>query len=442
MNGGPLAGKRAVVVGGGWAGIASAWRLREAGADVELLDAQDQLGGRSRGVPLGDRFVTLGGKNIGKNYTRFRGFVTDHGGGNWEDFGISTSQVEDGRLTPVEGRARRQATMHLLRRARPSDVILLLRLARAVTADSSNRFLDGPAFMRAARGGDLPLSEVFGSHVARRLIRPMTMRMNGAEPDEAFLGNLGTNLSLVLDSFDQLVDGFEPVLAQFGATVTVRKSSTVTSILQKAGAVSGVTYASPTSGGGRIDADIVVLAVPAPAAALLTMPFDDSTAATLAAVPYHPVAVVVAEYDSEIFGEVGRAVILPEESVLSNAGAYGKADRRTVRYTFSGRASRKLLASRTDTQELLLTGERELEPFLPLRGAKAMRAVSHVWRDGLCAYGPDHHLLSERLQRAASATRGLAFAGDYVAGASIEACFVSAERALATLMFRPAEEVR
>ncbi len=56
---------------------------------MELLDAQDQLGGRSRGVPLGDRLVTLGGKNIGKNYTRFRGFVTDHGGGDWEDLLLS-----------------------------------------------------------------------------------------------------------------------------------------------------------------------------------------------------------------------------------------------------------------------------------------------------------------------------------------------------------------
>lgn len=437
MNDGSFAGRRAVVVGGGWAGIATAWQLRESGAQVELLDEQEQLGGRSREVQFGNRSVTLGGKNVGKNYPRFRRFVAEHGGGEWEHFGISTSQAENGKLTPIEGTARRKSIMQVLRKARPSDVVRLVRFARAINADPSNQFLDGPAFRHAARNGDLQLSEAFGLHVARQLIRPMTMRMNGAEPDEAFLGNFGTNLALALDSFDQLVDGFGPVLTRFEDTVTVRKSATVTSVLRQGEAVSGVTYTQYGSE-RQTDADIVVLAVPAVVAAPLTMPLDALAAAALSAVPYHPVAVAVAEYDRDIFGEVGRAVILPEGGALSNAGAYGKNDRRTVRYTFSGRATRTLLAAGPGTGELLNIGERELGTHLPLQGANAVHAVSQVWQNGLCSYGPDHHLLSDRLRRTASVMRGLAFAGDYIAGASIEACFVSADRALATIVSSPA----
>lgn len=433
MNISSLAGSRAVVVGGGWAGIAAAWRLREAGARVELLDAQDRLGGRSRDVRLGERSVTLGGKNIGKKYERFRRFVSEHGDGEWEHFGISTSQVERGKLVPVEGTARRRAIVHLLRKARPADIIRLVKFVRWTSGNPANRFLDGPAFRRATRDGDLPLAQAFGDHVARQLIRPMTMRMNGAEPDETFLGNLGTNLALVLDSFDQLVDGFDPVFAQFSKTITVHNSTTATAIRHHSGSIRGVAYVKKGTEEGQIDADIVILAIPAAAAASLMTPLDAPISAALSSVPYHPVGVAVVEYDADIFGDVGRAVVLPEGRVLSNAGAYGKEDRRTVRYTFSGRPARSFLTREPDTEELLRVGEHELGLHLPLREAQAVHAVSQVWQQGLCSYGPDHHVLTEKLRRASGDIPGLSFAGDYVAGASIEACFVSAERAIDAL---------
>ena len=41
-----LAGSRAIVLGGGISGIAAAWRLRQAGASVALLEARAHLGGR------------------------------------------------------------------------------------------------------------------------------------------------------------------------------------------------------------------------------------------------------------------------------------------------------------------------------------------------------------------------------------------------------------
>jgi oxygen-dependent protoporphyrinogen oxidase len=41
-----------VVVGGGIAGLAAAWRLRD--RDVLLLEAGDRLGGRLRSEPCGD----------------------------------------------------------------------------------------------------------------------------------------------------------------------------------------------------------------------------------------------------------------------------------------------------------------------------------------------------------------------------------------------------
>ena len=47
-----------VVVGGGIAGLAAAWRLR--GHDVLLLEAGDRLGGRLRSDPRGDYWLNYG----------------------------------------------------------------------------------------------------------------------------------------------------------------------------------------------------------------------------------------------------------------------------------------------------------------------------------------------------------------------------------------------
>lgn len=435
-------GRRAVVIGGGWSGVAAAWHLRRAGARVDLVDDQPSTGGRSRSVALGERRVTLGGKNIGTKYTRFRTFVAEHDGGPWEHFGISTSQIENGKRTAIEGSRRGQSTLRLLSRARPVDIARLVRYAHAIKTNPSNRFLGGPAFRRATWNGERPLSDVFGAHLTEHLIRPMTIRMNGAEPDEAFLGNFGTNLALVLDSFDQLRDGFDQVLDHFEQTISVHHCATVTEIHHDQGKVRGVSFRRDDGTEGRLDADIVVVAVPASAAANLMRSLDHEAANALEHIPYHPVGVVVAEYDRDVFGETGRALIFPHGHLISNAGAYGNNDRRTVRYTFSGRTARALLVTGPSTDELLAIGEKELGTHLPLAGAKAVHAVSRVWEQGLCSYGRNPRGVGQNLINAGGRIRGLTFAGDYIAGASIEACFVSAEHALSRVSMPRATAVR
>ena len=47
-----------VVIGGGIAGLAAAWRLRH--RDVLLLEAEDRLGGRMRSDPHGDYWLNYG----------------------------------------------------------------------------------------------------------------------------------------------------------------------------------------------------------------------------------------------------------------------------------------------------------------------------------------------------------------------------------------------
>ncbi|WP_311543052.1 flavin monoamine oxidase family protein [Streptomonospora wellingtoniae] len=63
------------MVGAGLCGLVAAARLRRAGADVVVVEAGSEVGGRTRSRRLGGRAVDVGGELVGRDYTRLRGLV-------------------------------------------------------------------------------------------------------------------------------------------------------------------------------------------------------------------------------------------------------------------------------------------------------------------------------------------------------------------------------
>ncbi len=47
-------------------------------------------------------------------------------------------------------------------------------------------------------------SDVFGDKFCNDILRPIVVRMNGAEPEETYIENLGSNLRMLKDSYEQL----------------------------------------------------------------------------------------------------------------------------------------------------------------------------------------------------------------------------------------------
>ena len=418
----------AVVVGGGVSGVAAAWYLRDAGWRVTIVEAANRLGGRAAAVRMGEREVTLGGKNIGRRYDRVRKFVEAHGPADYEPFGINSSRVTPRGLRTVDSSRRLHSLLGLVRENSVVDVVRLARWARHVSREPADRWADSPFFERVAgSSGDAVLADAIGPRALATLVRPLTVRMNGAEPDEALLSAFGSNLGTLLDTFDQLRDGFGPVLDRFASTVECRLSSEVAGTAARGGR--RVVEVDGPSGRSEIEADAVVVAVPAFAAAPLVRDESPSLGRALDTVRYFPARVVVAEYDRPVFTPEVRAIVFGADSALSNAGAYGVEDLGTVRYTFSGRRARGLLDR--DASELLGLAERTLGAHMPVSAARRVRYATALWPRAYCAFGPGHHALAHRLSD--EVAPGLRMCGDYVSGASIEACFRSAERAVAGL---------
>jgi oxygen-dependent protoporphyrinogen oxidase len=142
--------------------------------------------------------------------------------------------------------------------------------------------------------------------------------------------------------------------------------------------------------------------------------------------------VIVARYREPVFTPSVRAIVFGPDQPLSNAGAYGAGRLDTVRYTFSGRAAREAIES--EPAALLRRAETLLGAHTPVRTEQRRDFVARRFDDGLCAYAPHHADWRAALGESLRDVGGLALAGDYLRGASIEACFRAAHGATQSLL--------
>ncbi|MBF0585551.1 FAD-dependent oxidoreductase [Prosthecochloris sp. N3] len=428
---------KVAVIGGGISGMAASMYLLAKGFRVELFESSPELGGRTGSLMMADgRQVDAGGKNIGRKYTRFRQLVDTIGPMEYEYFGLNTSQVVDReivRLSREQGTG--SAMRAILRFAGVAGIARLYPLVRALRRDREQGFLNTSYFNRISRKHDrATLASWFPRRCAEHLIRPMTVRMNGAEPDECYPGNFGSNLALVLDSYDQLTEGMHGMISRFerfAGDDMVLKEHHVES-MEHHDATTTLHVRSP---GGRYRRNFrkVVVALPACDAARLWTASFPELADLLGRIRYYPVGVALVRYRHDVFSSAERAMIFGSQSLVSNAGAYGIGDRNLVRYTFSGRASRDLLEKGLPAERMIALAEEAIEPYFSVSAGSRESSVYRRFSPGLCAYSAYHYSLLEALDRYLGTWRGVSVTGDFRRGASIEACCRAAEESVESL---------
>jgi oxygen-dependent protoporphyrinogen oxidase len=425
---------RWIIVGGGASGLAAAFFLRQLGIESLIVERDDSPGGRMGTVQLGERSLDCGGKNIGKRYALFRRFAASVGAYPFEYFGLNSSQAVDGTVKTVDARARWRTLLDLTRGLAMTDLLRFGHLVWRVKADEAGGYLGSPLSRKlAARFDDQPASRYFSREFCTRVLRPMSVRMNGAEPDEIYVGNLGSNVRMILDTYEQFQHGLAPLLRDVQQQYDVRLGATAESLLVTQGRLTGVRVRTRDGQSADVHGAGVILATPAHVSAALTESVVPGLATVLRTVAYYPVTLIVAEYDRPVFTSNVRAFVFGEDEVVSNAGAYGIHDLNLVRYTFSGRTARIAIDHALDGEQLLTAGEAALSKYVPLDAAWRRRYVVRHFRPGLCAYTPRHGQFLDRIGHQRAKLPGLYLTGDYIQGASIEACFRAASACVTRL---------
>jgi oxygen-dependent protoporphyrinogen oxidase len=431
---------RVAVIGGGISGIASAFYLAQQQVSVDIFESENQIGGRAGSDLLQTRRVDFGGKNIGRNYFHFREFAKAYGDPEFEYFGINTSQLVNGRIVAISREG--SAWLNILKLVRLCGLKGIMRLyphINAIRNDRNQGVLCSEYFKALSdRSDHLTLDQYLGTRCIDNVIRPITVRMNGAEPEECYPGNFGSNLALALDSFEQLSVGMYDLLDTFitshrsDSSFRILTGHRVTSIAKDQGIFRIKYLHGTTPGTGSYDR--VISTLPAHSLAEVLRNELPEASSLLNQISYFPVGVAIVKYRNEVFPKNRRAMVFDRNSPLSNAGAYGLNDLDLVRYTFSGKASRTVITEHSSPEETIGLGEKIASPYFNIKENPKEAFVFRYFSKGLCAYSPKHHLLLEKTDRLVQRLSGLGITGDYRRGASIEACFRAARECVEKLI--------
>lgn len=417
-----------VVVGGGVAGLAAAWALRD--RNVVVLEAADRIGGRVRtgckgGVPyhLGAQF--LAGATSAEVF---------------DQLGIQRDALPPGGSVFLRGKLRR-ATVPSLLRGLPTGLRGLMDLA-AITRESARAsgLVAGVADPTAPLGVATAEAEAldartFASALAGRrpevrslydtLIRSLTAKgpgdlsalyayvMLGSEGKHGVVGGLNRargGMDDVLDAFDRALDG------------RIRLTTPVNAITASGDGV------EVEHGDGTIAADACVVAVPAPEVARIVPDLPASRRDALERVRYGRfLSVALALREPVWEGEWGIPCDLPVVSTILNPAVLtGSGSGRALSSYASEDGCREVWDLPDD--EVVARFVAEISSVFPRLGDVVLDAEVRRWDPGYPSWEPGHLALLPEL---AAPLERIGFCGDYLAIPSIDGAIVSALRAAA-----------
>jgi oxygen-dependent protoporphyrinogen oxidase len=468
---------RVAVVGGGISGLTAAYRLRAAlgpAAEITVVEMTDRMGGKLRTVELAGHGYDVGAEA----YLARRPEMTALVG----ELGMTGQQAH-----PTTAGARIRAGGQ----ARPIPPGTVLGVPVGVAEVSGVLSEDG--LRRLAAEADLPpvrldgadvsvgdlLADRLGPEVPDRLVDPL---LGGVYAGRA--ANLGLRatmpaLAAKLDAGEGSVlaaaAGLVPPPAPNGkrppvfGTLTGGLSTLVDRLAEASGAL--IRHGLPVralhrlAGGWRLelgsapnpeflDADAVVLAVPAPAARKLLADVSPAASAAFGRIDVASMAVVALALPAD--------APLPESSgVLIGSGeAHDDGTPFTAKaFTFSSRkwahlaGPRHLLVrgsvGRFGEPEILQRDDAALvaavrADLAELTGVTATPVDSVVmrWGGGLPQYGVGHLDLVADIERAVADVPGLAVAGAALHGVGLPGCVVSADLAVSRILSQLSQPVR
>jgi protoporphyrinogen/coproporphyrinogen III oxidase len=424
-----------VVVGAGLSGLAAAWTLSNAGAEVLLLEGSDRPGGVVRSEKK-EGFLLETGPNTVRPTPELSSLI--------EALGL------DGEVLRADPRAKRYVDFEGALHAVPMSPGQLLS-TQLLSAGAKLRLLGEP-FRRAAPVPDESVRDFvarrLGPEVADRLVEPFVAGifsgnaakisvsaafpiLSRAERDHGSLFGAilasarskkrsGPAAPRGLLSFR---DGLETLSRALASRLSgrFRASTAVQSLSPRA---DGWTV---RTGAGDLDADRVVLAIPAPRAAELVAGFAPEAAAALAGIPHPPVVVLHMDWPESAlarpldgFGHLvcngpGRRIL---GAVWSSSLFPGRAPAGQALMTIFMGGARDPGAIKLSDNELTELAARDVASEGLVRGAGRAVLVTR-WRHAIPQYERGHEERIAELARAEARWPGLRFLGNYRGGVSV-----------------------
>jgi oxygen-dependent protoporphyrinogen oxidase len=220
---------------------------------------------------------------------------------------------------------------------------------------------------------------------------------------------------------------------------SIRTSSAVESLRYRADDGRSPSWRIALAGGEVVEADAVVCALPAPAAASLIGASDENLARLLRSIAYHSVVTVTLAYETRRLPELPRCTgfVVPfsegrsiMSTTISTQKFAGRApDGVTLLRAYAGGALQPHLAQMDDAA-LFAVVRGELRALLGIAADPAWTVIRR-WQNALPEYAVGHADLVDTIEREAARLPGFALAGSAYRGVGIADCVRSGEEAAA-----------
>ena len=449
---------RIVVVGGGIAGLSAAFYARRRGFSVTVLEGSKRFGGKLLRAEIAGVSTDLGAEALLARRPEAVDLAREVGLG--------------GELVPP---ATTQAAVYSRGRLRPLPAGHVMGVPRNLRSLAATGIVPPTAVLRAAAdlilpptpvGDDVSVARGIGIRLGRgvvdRLVEPLLGGVYAGRADRLSLRATLPQLVDVLDRGSLLrglrdlppPGGTGPVFAGLPGGVA-RLGEALVDVLRADGvelrtsAMVRVLRRTPTgwrcevgpaSAPEAVDADAVVVAVPAPAAARMLGPEAGGLAAELAGIEYASVAVVTLAFPADQVNlPAGSGFLVPAvERRLVKAATfssvkwpwYAGSDVAVVRCSI-GRFGDTADLQRDDA-ELVAGALADLAAIVGIR-AQPIDSIVTRWAGALPQYDVGHLARVARIRSAAARLPGFAFCGAAYDGVGIPACIAGAQRAVASL---------
>lgn len=478
-----------VVVGGGVAGLASAWELVGGGSRsdvdqplVHVLEAGSGLGGKLQSAAFTGRTIDLGADAFLSRRPEAIELCEEIGASDdLVPVGASGAAVlARGRLRPMPARLALGVPTRWLPLARSGILgpIDLLRVGMDLFTPHAGT--GEPGEEQDGAVGDI-VGGRLGQAVVERLVDPLIGGIHAGGVVElsaaatfppllaashrsgSFMRRLGETQPAPADhqvvrapflslrhSTASLIDRVAAAVADRG--VTMHTQSTVTKLTRPANGTSGwiVTIAGSDPGDSErtLRADAVVLAIPAPQAASLLADHAPRAAALLGDIQYASVGIITLSVPSKAVAHPlnGTGFLVPRTALITGRPALitgctylsrkwshlAQPEDELIRVSVGRYGDHR--HAHLDDEELQATAFGELSAILRI-GARAPTAA-HVqrWEQALPQYRPGHLSRVSAIETAVGNLAGVAVAGSAFRGVGIPACIASGRAAARTAL--------
>jgi oxygen-dependent protoporphyrinogen oxidase len=467
-----IEGKHIVIVGGGIAGLAAAYRLQQAasGLAITLIESDNRLGGKIITDRV-DGFVIEGGpdtflsykprglglckelglqdrlhgtnEKIHRTYVMRRGKLYELPEGLT---GLIPSRfgpmIKTGLISPL-GKLRMGLDYFIPPRSLNGDESLADFVERRLGRELYERMIeplmsgiyagDGEQLSLAATFPQLRDTELkYGSLVKGMLaakLKPAPPRSNGANPGAPGTGRKWAAFLTPTTGLAEIVEALETKLTG----VDIRLGRSVVSV----GRISNMTCKLILDSGESLQADAVILATPAYVTADLVSKLDPEMASALRAIPYSSTATVSVAYRlSDVPRPLdGYGYIIPSaegRDILACTWTSTKFPHRAPEGSgliraFIGRAGQEGALAKTD-EELLGLVRDELRAALGITAIPLLHRVFR-WPKAMPQYTLGHLDRLAVIERRLNQYPGLYVAGNGYRGIGLPDCIVSGETA-------------